>query len=249
MRYGRWMAASAATLVAGGLLMGGPAAAQDQDLDELREQVPESNPGELDLDEADLLYQAMVEAYGRVAQASDFGDGSKLTGPCGGWAFSYDGDGNLIDAAFDSGDDSPPVDVLGGGQAFTSSNPFEVDTRGVVAYYGAAPQTGEGPRNHTWEIVTSGISIDSGGDPNENGNNRNSGLVDLANDLPVKFTAKVQVEGSMQSENLAPCMGQGYVTFTGNGLTDPVGLAALALLGGGLFGILFNARPASTWKE
>lgn len=248
MRYGRWVAASAA-LAAGGLLFGGPAAAQDQDLDELREQVPEGEPGELDLDEADLIYQAMVEAYGRVAQTSDFGNGSALTGPCGGWAFSYDQDGALIDAAFDAGDEGPPIDVIDGGQAFTSSNPFEVDTRGVVAYYGSAPQSGDGPRNHTWEVVTGGISIDSGGDPNEDGNNRNAGLVDLDEDLPVKFTAKVEVEGTMQSENLAACEGQGHVKFTGNGLTDPVGLAALALLGGGFFGILFNARPAMTWKE
>lgn len=244
-----WGATAAAAIGLGAIALGSPAGAQDQDLDELRDLVPEGNPGEYDLDEADLLFQAIVEAYGRTAVTSDFGDGSSLTGPCGGWAFSYDHDGALIDAAFDAGDGDAPVDVLDGGQAFTSGNPFEVDTRGVVAYYGFSPQSGDGPRNHRWEIVTSGISIDSGGDPNDAGNNRNSGLVDLDDDLPVKFTAQVRVEGNMTSENLASCVGNGHVKFVGNGLTDPVGIAALVLLGGGLFGLLFNARPATTWKE
>lgn len=222
--------------------------AQDDELDELRDLVPEGFPGKYDLTEADAEFQELVEAYGRIAETSDFGDGSELTGPCGGYAYSYDGDGNLIDAAMDLGDDGPPVDLLDGGQAFTSGNPFEVDTRGVVTYFGFSPRSGDGPLDHRWEIVTSGISIDSGGDPNPEAKNRNAGLVDLDRDLPVKFTAKVRVEGDMQSRNLPTCTGQGHVKFLGNGLTDPVGLGALALLGGGLFGLLFNARPARTWK-
>jgi hypothetical protein len=50
--------------------------------------------------------------------------------------WSYDGDGKLLDAAADLGDDSPPIDLLDKKQAFTSGNPFKVDTRGVVVYYG-----------------------------------------------------------------------------------------------------------------
>jgi hypothetical protein len=250
MRRSRWIAggALAAGAVITGLGLTSPARAQDQDLDELRSEIPEANPGEWDLDEADITFRALVEAYGRIADVGDFGDGSQLTGPCGGWAFSYDGDGQLIDAAFDAGNAGPPVDALNGGQAFTSGNPFEVDTRGVVAYYGFAPQSGDGPLNHRWEIVTSGISIDKGGDPNTNAKNRNTGLVDLGNDLPFTFSAKVKVSGELRSDNLETCVGLGHVKFKGNGLTDPVGLAALALLGGGFFGLLFNARPASTWK-
>lgn len=236
------------TCVVLSLSSGGVTRAQDQDLDELRELIPEGTPGEYDLDEADVLFHALAEAYGRVAQTTDFGDGSSLTGPCGGWAFSYDEDGSLIDAAFDAGDGAAPVDIFDGGQAFTSGNPFEVDTRGAVVYYGFAPQRGDGPIDHRWEIVTGGISIDSGGDPNPNAKNRNTGLVDLGEDLPVKFTAKVKVEGEMTSQNLAPCSGNGHVKFRGNGLTDPVGLAALALLGGGFLGLLFNSRPAMTYK-
>jgi hypothetical protein len=74
------------------------------------------------------------------------------------------------------------------------------------------------------------------------------GLVDLDNDLPVKFSAKVKIEGEMMSESLATCVGKGHVDFLGNGLTDPVGLAGLALLAGGFFGLLFNSRPAMTYK-
>ncbi len=53
----------------------------------------------------------------------------------------------------------------------------------------------------------------------------------------------------MMSDNLATCFGKGHVSVEGDGLTDPVGIAGLALLGGGLFGLLFNARPAMTYKS
>ena len=235
---------------AGGWAVATSVQAQDSDpLDALREEVPESYPGDYDITEADAIYGRLVEAYGESSIVDDFGDGSKLTGLCGGYAYSYDQDGNLIDAAMDLGDDGPPVDIVDGTQAFTSSNPFKVDTRGLVQYFGFSPRDGDGPLDHTWEIKTSGISVDQGGDPNPNLKNRNSGVVDLAEDLPIKFSAKVRVEGFMNSQNQPDCIGEGHVEFIGNGLTDPIGLAALALLGGGLFGLLFNARPAYTYKS
>ena len=238
-------------LTAGVVVLGAGQMTQAQDddpLDNLRELLPEGDPGDYDLDESDLIFGELVEDFGITAETSDFGDGSKLTGPCGGWATSFDENGDILDMAFDAGDAAPPIDVVDGGQAFTSSNPFKVDTRGVVAYYGFSPRAGDGPIEHRWEIVTSSISVDSGGDPNDLAKNRNAGLVDLDNDLPVKFSAKVQVEGKMTSQNLEACIGQGYVEFIGNGLLDPVGIAGLVLLGGGIFGLLFNARPAQTWK-
>ena len=217
-------------------------------LDAIRDLIPEGEPGEYDLEAGDMLFGQLVGLTNLSTEVSDFGTGSQLTGPCGGFAFSYDSDGQRIDAAADAGDGRPPFDLLDGGQAFTSANPFKVDTRGVVVYFGFSPQSGDGPMEHSWNVKTSGISLDSGGDPNSAGNNRNAGIVDLADDLPVKFSAKVKVEADMSSNNLPECIGQGHVDFLGNGLTDPVGLAALALLGGGFFGILFNARPAKTWK-
>jgi hypothetical protein len=233
-----------------GLGLATTANAQDDDiLDALRAEVPESFPGKSDLTEANEEFGRLVAIYGASTEVADFGDGSVLTGLCGGYAYSFDQDGNLIDAAMDLGDDSPPVDIVDGGQAFTSSNPFKVDTRGLVQYFGFAPRDGDGPQNHTWEIRTSGISLDKGGDPNPNLKNRNSGIVDLAEDLPVKFSAKVKVDGFMKSLNQPDCIGKGHVEFIGNGLTDPVGLGALALLGGGLFGLLFNARPAYTYRS
>jgi hypothetical protein len=225
------------------------AGAQDDDpLDALRELVPPGFPGEYDLTEADAEFGELVEAYGETTEVADFGDGSELTGPCGGFAYSYDENGDLLDAAADLGDAGPPIDLIDLEQAFTSGNPFKVDTRGVVVYYGFAPREGTGPLDHEWYIKTSGISLDEGGDPNTDGKNRNAGLVDLDEDLPIKFSAKVEVEGQMMSDNLETCVGKGHVEFVGNGLTDPVGIAALVLLGGGIFGLLFNARPARTWK-
>ena len=219
-------------------------------LDALRAEVPEGDPGKFDLTEASEEFGRLVALYDQATTGvSDFGDGSELTGPCGGWAYSYDSNGDLLDAAMDVGNGDPPIDILDGGAAFTAGNPFRVDVRGLVQYFGFAPENGDGPRNHTWFVKTSGISLDKGGDPNTNLKNRNVGIVDLANDLPVKFSAKVRVEGEMVSDNLATCRGQGHIDFVGNGLTDPVGLAGLALLAGGLFGLLFNARPAITYKS
>lgn len=238
------------------VLTGGSAGAGDvapspldqQILDEIRAGIPEGDPGEYDLVEGDGEFGRLAALLGQSTLVGDFGDGSQLTGLCGGYAYSYDKNGELIDATVDIGDDGPPIDLIDGGQAFTSSNPFKVDTRGVVTYFGFSPQSGDGPLNHSWFVKTSGISLDKGGDPNTNLKNRNSGLVDLEQDLPVKFSAKVKVEGQMTSENQPACIGQGHVEFIGNGLTDPVGLGALALLGGGILGLLFNARPARTYR-
>lgn len=222
----------------------------DQDtLDALRAEIPEGFPGKYDLTEASAEFGQLVSLFDQSTEVGDFGDGSQLTGMCGGYAYSYDENGDLIDAVMDIGNNDPPVDLLDGGQAFTSSNPFKVDTRGIVQYYGFSPEDGDGPEDHRWSIKTSGISLDKGGDPNPQLKNRNTGLVDLAEDLPVKFTATVKVSGEMMSKNQPDCIGKGHVKFLGNGLTDPVGLAGLALLGGGIFGLLFNSRPAYTYKS
>lgn len=249
MRHTARLLGTGTLVVLASLASGHPSAAQDDPDPMPGDLVPEGFPGEYDITEADAAFGQLADAYGRSTDVADFGDGSRLTGPCGGFAFSYDEDGGLIDAALDLGDAGPPVDLLGGGQAFTAGNPFEVDTRGQVVYFGFAPMNGDGPIDHRWSITTSGISVDSGGDPNSDAKNRNAGVVDLGEELPVKFTAVVRVSGEMSSQNLASCTGEGHVKFLGNGLTDPVGLGALALLGGGLVGILFNARPAWTWKE
>ena len=111
------------------------------------------------------------------------------------------------------------------------------------------PQEGVGPLNNSWFIKTSGVSLDSGGDANVDGDNRNAGTVDLGEDLPVKFSATTKINGELTSDNLAPCVGEGNIEFIGNGLTDPVGIAAMVMLGGGLVGLLFNARPAMTYRK
>jgi hypothetical protein len=245
-----------AAMAVGSLLITLEAAAQpqpmvidDATLDQIRAQIPEGEPGEYDLTEASAEFGQLVSLFGQSTVVADFGVGSELTGLCGGFAYSYDKNGDLLDAAFDVGDDNPPVDLLDGTQAFTASNRFRVDPRGVVVYYGFAPESGDGPLNHSWYIKTSGISLDKGGDPNTLLKNRNAGIVDLDNDLPVKFTANIEVEAHMRSDNQPDCFGVGHVSVEGDGLTDPVGIAGLALLGGGVFGLLFNARPAMTWKS
>ena len=119
----------------------------------------------------------------------------------------------------------------------------------MVAYFGFAPQTGDGPRNHNWTIKTAGVSLDSGGDNNGDGKNRNAGIVNLGDELPLTFSFKTKVSGELRSQNLAPCIGKGWVEFDGGfPLTTVPGVVGSVLLLGGLVGLLFNARPAMTWK-
>jgi hypothetical protein len=234
--------------------LGAPARAQDGEsnddaLEQLRELVPVGEPGDYDITKADAIYGQIAELVGLTTAVADFGSGSRLTGPCGGFAYSYDDDGFLLDAAADLGDASPPIDLIDGGQAFTDDNPFKVDTSGVVLYYGFSPRDGDGPHEHHWTIKTSGVSVDNGGDPNPQGKNRNVGLLDLDEQLPFDFSARVTVKGDMTAQNLEACIGEGHVEFIGGGLLSPIGIAALAVFAGGLVGLLFNARPAKTWKE
>lgn len=205
---------------------------------------PESENGDYDVEAADAEFEALAAIA--LAPGSTSGS-SKLVGPCGGFAHSYGENGDLIDSAIDLGDGSPPIDLLDGGQAFTSSNPFKVDTRGVVTYYGFMPRVGEGPMDHNWSIDTAGVSFDSGGHPNDAGHNRNAGIVNLDDDLPVKFSAKVKISGELNS-NLEQCAGEGYVEFIGDGLVSLIGAAGLLLMFGGIAGLLFNSRPAMTYK-
>jgi len=202
---------------------------------------------DFDVEAANDEFTELAALVAAASAGAEFGSGSSLTGPCGGYAFSYNEAGERIDAAIDLGDGGPPIDLMSGGQAFTSGNPFKVDTQGIVTYFGFMPQSGAGPMDHTWTIETSGVSIDSGGDPNEAGNNRNAGIVNLKEDLPFSFSAKVQISGSLTSD-LPECSGEGYVEFQGDGLIGPLGLGGLALLGGAFAGLLFNARPAMTYK-
>ncbi len=221
----------------------------DQVLAAIRVEIPEYDPGELDIDQANGDFDRLVTLLSQSTTVASFGDGSQLTGFCGGYAYSYDKDGKLLDAALDVGDDGPPIDLLDGVQAFTSGNSFQVDPQGVVAYFGFSPQTGDGPLDHSWFIKTSRVTLASGSDPNTPLNNREVGRIDLQDELPVAFSAKIKVEGELTSSNQPPCIGRGHVDFIGNGITGPVGLAALVLLGGGLLGLLLNARPTTTYKR
>lgn len=192
-----------------------------------------------------------LEAKFAEAQAADPGldeGGSSLTGPCGGFVYSFDDNGVLIDAAMDSGTDSAPVSLMGGGQAFTEGNPFKVNNNGEVIYMGFANPA---PENHKWSVSVSAlgtdITVDEGSHPNEGKHNRNFGTVDLGQDFPLKLNFTVKVSGQLTSENGVDCEGSGWVEVEGeNNIWVSLGAGLAAL--GGFAGVLFNARPARTWQ-
>lgn len=185
------------------------------------------------------------------------GGGSFLQGHCGGLAVSYGADDEILDAALGigAGGDGGLIDIEGdnaGQRAFTESNPFQVRPDGQVVYFGFLPYTGgDGPRNHVWEITTAGISMDSGGDDNPDGNNANAGIVDLGDNIPAaaRFTGVFPVQGWFFSENGLFCIAEGWVEFTGPFplFTAPGAVAAFMALGG-IAGLLFNSRPAQTFR-
>jgi hypothetical protein len=75
------------------LTVGAPAQAQDdqsaQDAREaLKQLVPEGQPGKYDVTDAEAIYAQIAQLVGQSAAAYDFGSGSRLTGPCGGFAYS-----------------------------------------------------------------------------------------------------------------------------------------------------------------
>ena len=183
------------------------------------------------------------------------GSGSALSGPCMGMAWSYDADGEPLDQAADWSFVNAPVDLFGDGEgerAFTSDNPFQVDANGFVIYTGVAGglEPGSGPREHDWflqiKLFGTGTNLDAGGDPNNSGENRNAGAVNLRDDLPApaKISAVIGANGHMEADDGFRCVGSGFVDLQGG--LDPtipgVALAALAAVG-----LLFNARPALTW--
>ncbi len=200
------------------------------------------------------------------------GSGSTLRGPCMGQAWSYDSDGQPLDVAWDWDRDGPPLgraDVSSpdsaAEQTFTSGRPFQVHVDGAVIYTGVAGglSVGSGPIDHDWFIQLkflgfTGTNIDSGGDPNSNGENRNLGAINLNEDLPqpAKVSGLVAANGQMSApfsgaegsaeRNAAPffCIGSGFVDIQGG---IPLTAPGVALLFLASVGMLFNARPARTW--
>lgn len=214
-------------------------------------------------------------------------EGSALIGPCGGVAIAYDAEGLSFDAVIDYADDDPPLDVYTGEQAFTSGNPFTFDTTGTVAYFGFTVEEGSGLstegnlpdvdygepaiafHDHQWTLYVAEVSADFGGDPNQRDKNRNAGLLELGEELPFPFRAKLKANGAIidlwgptrlpdfTAETIdsiaagrAYCFGEGWVEAVGDQFplfTAPGALAA-ALAVAGFSGVIFNARTAQSWR-
>jgi hypothetical protein len=193
------------------------------------------------------------------AQFDRSDEGSFLFGPCKGVAISYDADGNSVDAIVSRGGDEPVLDIFGN-QKMTRGNPFLVDTRGVLVYFGSSqPETFF---DHRWYLMAEGVFSDDGGDPNPQGKNRNAGAVEFMNLLPFPFTALVKAKGAwvhgwgpaplpVQDTYPEPnCVGEGWVKFVGpNPFLTPPGALAMLLAAAGFSGVLFSARPALSWRE
>lgn len=168
------------------------------------------------------------------------GSGSKLTGPCTGVAISYDSDGQSIDGAFDTGGPGAPSG-FDGEQAFTSGNPYKVDTGGFVVWYGFYNGA---ITSNTWDLSLQGFEVISGGDDNPLGDNDGSGTIDF----PLDFTGLITASGNFNPDGAENCAGSGWVEFVSD--TNPIltapGLVATGFMVIGGIGLIFNARPRFT---
>ena len=108
-----------------------------------------------------------------------------------------------------------------------------------------------------WDLGLQGIALDEGGDPNPRGKDRNAGILELDEQIPsavrftglFKFGGKIDAGATPEAKTGLHCEGEGWVEFTGPfPLLTLAGGTATALLAGGFAGVLFNARPAQTWK-
>lgn len=222
--------------------------------------VDEGDPGERDIQPGNPLFLAEItedlQAVG-VDTIVENTEGSELRGDCGGLAMSFDGDGQMIDMAVGipsregGGPDGQLIDAFGdnfGDRAFTTDNPFIVDD--TVVYIGTLPRNGDGALEHNWTIKTAGISIDKGGDPNENGKNRNAGEVDVGSVPDLLRPAGIfPVKGELTSQNGLFCIADGWIKFEGgNPLLSAPSAVAAVFGGAGIVGLLFNSRPAITCK-
>ena len=114
-----------------------------------------------------------------------------------------------------------------------------------------------------------GVSADDGGDPNPGDKNRNAGVMELGELLPFQFQAKLKAHGvfvdqfgnnelpQYNADNVQTvfgghtiCFGEAWVQFVGDSypLFTAPGALASALALAGFSGILFNARPALSWR-
>ena len=248
--------------------------------------VPVGQPGIWD-DTMNSVTQADFEARvdANLARADVSDPGSEFNGPCGGVAITYDKNNESLDAVLDFGSSSPLLDIFGK-LKMTESNPIIVDPEGTIAVWGFTEETGalssagQQPgidygddaiafHDHRWEVVIVGVSGDNGGDPNGFDKNRNAGLVEMGEILPIAFNAKVKAFGAIIDlwgpEELpdfnadtidgiaggkAYCFGEGWSEFQSeNGAVyyTALGLAA-ALFAAGFGGVLFNVRPFLSWR-
>lgn len=160
---------------------------------------------------------------------------SSVTG-CSGTLTSYDADGKRIDAA--KAADGQVIDLMGGGQAFTRSNPFLVDNEGIVKYSGTTEKV---ITDHHWAVSMLGIEVVTGGSANAGRLTDTSGTFDFAAKVPLGFTGLVRVSGDLSGTG-GSCSGDGYVKVQGNPFTSPVTWGGIAFAGVGAL-ILFFSLP------
>lgn len=153
---------------------------------------------------------------------------------CSGSVESFSADGELIDAA--SAADGVVTDTIDGGTAFTAKNPFVVDNEGVVTYSG---KTDAVIVDHEWSVSMLGLEIASGGSANVDRVQEDSGEYDLGEDLPVKVTGLVKVDGALAGTG-GECTGDGYVKIQGNPFASPVTWAGLSFAGLGAVGVFLS---------
>jgi hypothetical protein len=161
----------------------------------------------------------LLVALAGPARAADPSAGATIDGPCTVSATSTTAAGGQLDA-------------LIGPATSDSSNPFDVDPKGQVAWSGSGPAITSG----TYQLTIYGVPIWSGSIDNPSGKSNADGTLDLASVLPGGLVGVVQVGGSVTGQG-GSCSGSAWIKISGDPLTSIPGMGGIGLAIVGLLGV------------
>jgi hypothetical protein len=128
--------------------------------------------------------------------------------------------------------------VTAPGPGATEDDPFTVDFDGPVKWEGSSDAV---IANGTWTVTARPFSF-SGDVTNSSGTTKADGQVTPSEYLPFATPGLVRVTVDLAGEGGASCSVSGWIKFSGNPLTSPLGWIALALGVVGGIGILILLR-------
>lgn len=159
----------------------------------------------------------LLIAFAGTARAADPAAGAAITGPCTVTATSTGKSGEQLDTLTGPGTSDP-------------KNPFDVDSKGSVAWAGTGPAITSG----TYQLTIYGLPIWSGTIDNADGKTSADGVLKLGDILPIDVVGLIEVGGSVTGTG-GSCSGSAWIRLAGDPLTSIPGIVGI---GAGILGLV-----------